>query len=106
MARSEKHEAIYATVMAIPAGHVSTYGQVARAAGLPGQARLVGYALHALPSGSSIPWHRVINARGEISLPLAGAGERQRECLEAEGVAFGLRGRIDLARFGWSFDAD
>lgn len=103
---SEKYQAIYATVAAIPAGHVASYGAVARAAGLPGQARLVGYALHALPPGSAIPWHRVINARGELSLPADGAGEHQRQRLEEEGVEFGLRGRVNLARHGWHFDQD
>lgn len=103
-ALSEKHAAIHATVAAIPAGRVSTYGEVARAAGLPGHARLVGYTLHALPRGSDLPWHRVINAQGRISLPAdSAAAEEQRVRLESEGVAFGLHGRIDLALYGWRF---
>ncbi|MGH2569508.1 MAG: MGMT family protein, partial [Bacteroidota bacterium] len=64
-------------------------------------ARLVGYALHNLPSDSRVPWHRVVNARGEISLPRAtGSSSRQRRLLEKEGVVF-RKGRIDLQRFGW-----
>src|SRR5262245_154669 len=59
---------IYAVVRRIPKGRVATYGQVAALAGYPGHARQVGYALSALPSGTALPWHRVINARGEISL--------------------------------------
>ena len=81
---------------------MATYGQVARLAGLGRQARQVGYAMHALPSGSAVPWHRVVNARGEVSRRATGAGElEQRGRLEREGVAFSWRGRIDLAKFGW-----
>ncbi len=83
----------------IPRGKVSTYGAIARLAGFRGQARLGGYALHNLPPGADIPWQRVINARGMVSLPGI-AGTRQRALLEKEGVAF--RGnRVDLSRFGW-----
>jgi methylated-DNA-protein-cysteine methyltransferase-like protein len=90
-------------VRRIPLGRVATYGQIAILAGFPRQPRLVGYALHALPRGTSVPWHRVINAQGRIS---ARAGEpagslTQRLLLEAEGVAFDARGRISLERFGW-----
>lgn len=91
---------IYRTIARIPRGKVATYGQIAELAGLPGRARQVGYALHALPDGAPIPWQRVLNARGEISLPgLSGA--RQRELLAAEGVRPGESGRIDLARYQW-----
>src|SRR5436853_7228935 len=65
---STTHDRIYAVVRRIPRGRVATYGGVARLAGLPGQARLVGYALHALRTGSVLPWHRVTNARGHGSL--------------------------------------
>ena len=58
---------IYAVVRRIPRGTVATYGQVAERAGYPGHARQVGYALHALPPGTTVPWHRVINASGEVS---------------------------------------
>ena len=57
--------AIYNTVRSIPSGRVANYGRVALAAGLPGQARLVGYALHRLPDDSDVPWHRVVNVRGD-----------------------------------------
>ncbi len=71
-------------------------------AGLPSQARLVGYALHNLPDGSDVPWHRVVNARGEISLDVEfGAGRFQRNLLEAEGVCFDERGRIDPGRYAF-----
>ena len=61
------HERIHAVVSRIPRGRVATYGQVARLSGAPEHARLVGYALASLPEGSAIPWHRVVNARGEVS---------------------------------------
>jgi methylated-DNA-protein-cysteine methyltransferase-like protein len=93
---------IYAEVRRIPRGRVSTYGQIAERAGLEGHARQVGYALHALPSGSGVPWHRVVNARGEISARRGSDwGELQRRLLEAEKVRFDGNGRIDLKRYGW-----
>ncbi len=93
--------AIYNAVRSIPSGRVANYGLVARAAGLPGQARLVGYALHRLPDDSDVPWHRVVKVRGGISLNQRfGPGRVQRALLEAEGVSFNSRGRIDLTRFG------
>jgi alkylated DNA nucleotide flippase Atl1/3-methyladenine DNA glycosylase AlkD len=89
-------------VRRVPAGRVATYGQIAALAGLAGRARQVGYALHALPDGSPVPWHRVINARGEVS-PRAEPGWAgfQRFLLEEEGVAFDLDGTVDLERFLW-----
>ena len=94
------HHRIHAVVSRIPRGRVATYGQVARIAGLSGQARLVGYALHALPVGTSIPWQRVVNAQGGISTP-GGHDSVQRRLLEREGVRFDSRDRIDLASFQW-----
>ncbi len=97
------YERIYAVVRRIPRGCVATYGQVAALAGLPGRARFAGYALYALPAGSALPWHRVLNAQGRLSLyaldPDAGLTQRMR--LEREGVRFDARGRIDLERHQW-----
>jgi len=97
------YQRIYAVVRRIPRGRVATYGQVAALAGLPGQARLVGYALHALTSGTAVPWQRVINARGTVSArgTQSGGALTQRMILEREGVAFDGAGRVALDRFGW-----
>ena len=91
---------IYSIVAGIPAGCVSTYGRIAALAGMPRQARQVGYALAALPKDNDVPWHRVVNAKGEIS-QRANGETRQRELLEAEGVVFDSKGRVSLKRFGW-----
>jgi methylated-DNA-protein-cysteine methyltransferase-like protein len=93
---------IYSVIKRVPRGRVATYGQVASLAGLPGHARQVGYALSALPEGRRVPWHRVINAKGEVSLRSEpGCDSDQRRLLEAEGVLFDHRGRVSLARFQW-----
>jgi methylated-DNA-protein-cysteine methyltransferase-like protein len=93
---------IYAVVRRIPEGRVATYGQVAELAGLPGHARQVGSALHALPASTAVPWHRVVNASGGVSCRRSGGGElTQRRRLEAEGVGFDLRGRVKLERVQW-----
>ncbi len=98
---SREYESYYAIIRAIPAGRVMTYGDVAAYAGWPPrQARRVGYALAALKGGTA-PWWRVINARGEVSYRARDglAHNVQRARLEAEGVAFDLEGRVDLARY-------
>ena len=91
---------IYQVVKRIPRGRVATYGQIATLAGLDGHARQVGYAMHACPN--DIPWHRVINAKGEVSPRSRGdSHELQRMLLEAEGVRFDSRGRVDLEQDRW-----
>lgn len=76
---------------------------MAELAGLPGHARQVGYALHALHGESAVPWHRVVNAAGAISLrSVPGFELEQRIRLEAEGVVFNARGRVPLARYRWA----
>ena len=93
---------IYAQVKRIPRGRVATYGQIARLAGLAGHARQVGYALAALSDDKTVPWQRVVNAKGEISLRAESHDEiRQRSLLEREGVVFDGEGRISLKRFQW-----
>lgn len=103
--RASNYQCIYAMVERIPEGCVATYGQIASLAGLPGHARQVGYALHATPAQLSIPWHRVINARGEVSARSEPGYEGyQRHLLEEEGVEFNSVGRVDLKRFQWQPD--
>lgn len=92
---------IYALVRQIPRGRVATYGQVAAMVGRC-TARTVGFAMAAVPSGTDVPWHRVINREGRISERRGGGGDiRQRQLLEAEGVYFDRADRVDFARFGW-----
>lgn len=100
--RDELVQRILATVDSIPKGRVASYGQVAREAGLPRHARLVGRVLRELPAGSKLPWHRVANSAGRISARADGwPSVEQRRRLEREGVRFEPKGRIDLDRFGW-----
>jgi len=92
---------IYDAVRRIPSGSVSTYGDIAKAAGLPGHARQVGYALAALDAHTDVPWHRVVNAQGRVS---ARRGDRsaesiQRTLLRSEGIRFRAGGAIDLERY-------
>ena len=99
--RDSSYSRIYAVVRRIPRGRVATYGQIAQLAGLPGHARQVGYALHALAKATAVPWQRVVNAAGAISLRPMSGGISQRMLLEKEGVRFNARDRISLPRFGW-----
>jgi methylated-DNA-protein-cysteine methyltransferase-like protein len=93
---------VYDVVNSIESGYVATYGQVAAIVGMPGAARQVGWALAALAQESDVPWHRVINAQGEIS-PRGGPQivDMQRALLESEGIEFNARGRIDLECYAW-----
>jgi methylated-DNA-protein-cysteine methyltransferase related protein len=93
------YQKIWRVVSQIPKGKVASYGTVARQAGFPTQPRMAGYALHGLPDGIDIPWHRVVNSQGKISLG-GEIGARQRLLLENEGVVFS-NNRIKLELFGW-----
>lgn len=98
------YENIYAIVRQIPVGKVATYGQIADLAALYGRARMVGYALYRVDTRSlDVPWHRVVNAKGEIShSPLRhGTDYRQRLLLEAEGIKFSAEGKINLPSYQW-----
>ena len=91
-------ERIWKAVSAIPRGEVASYGGIARRAGLPRRARLVGHALKVAPASLKLPWHRVLNAQGRISLPAGSKAHRlQRRLLEEEGVVF-RNGRVDLGK--------
>jgi methylated-DNA-protein-cysteine methyltransferase related protein len=95
-------ERIYDVIRGIPAGRVSTYGIVAEMAGMKGCAKMVGFALHSIPSGSDIPWHRVINSQGRISRhPDPVFGAMQRSLLEVEGIRFDDSGRVADAAWFW-----
>ncbi len=100
--KQTSYEVFYALIRRIPRGKVASYGQIAALAGLPGAARQVGYALHALPGDGNIPWHRVVNAAGRISLrTTSDHHHEQRVLLEKEGVVFDRSGRIAWERFRW-----
>lgn len=91
---------VYRLVRRIPPGRVISYGEVAALLGAPRAARGVGRALGSLPEPTDVPWWRVVNRNGEVSIRHFGR-LTQRALLEAEGVRFGRGGRIDWQRFGW-----
>ena len=100
-----QYRQIWQTVQAIPTGKVASYGQIADLAGLPGRARLVGKALGYVPKngwqGKNVPWHRVINSQGKISLTVCSAGfELQKQLLQDEQVVV-IGARIKLNKFLW-----
>ena len=97
-----RYEQIYEAVRRIPPGKVATYGQIAKIVGRC-TARMVGYAMAALPAGSGVPWQRVINHKGEISTRSRGDGDlRQRRLLQEEGIRFDRKGRVNLKKVRWA----
>jgi methylated-DNA-protein-cysteine methyltransferase related protein len=93
---------VYALVRACPAGRVTTYGWLAAAVGHPRGARMVGWFMNATPKGSSVPAHRVINSKGELTGSWAfGQRGRMQQLLEGEGIVFDAGGRVSLKRYGW-----
>ena len=97
------YDRIYAMVRLIPPGKVTTYGRIAELVG-GCTARMVGYAMAALKRGTApdVPWQRVINAQGKISIHGDGFGNAmQLELLKQEGVIFGENGRVDFSVYGW-----
>ncbi len=99
---NELHRQILEVIVLIPYGKVASYGQIARLAGLPKHARLVGYVLKHLDKESQIPWYRVINSQGRISVTHIDENGKniQQDLLEAEGVYL-LNGKVSLKKFGW-----
>ncbi|MEJ2762730.1 MGMT family protein [Photobacterium sp. MCCC 1A19761] len=91
---------IYSQVHQIPLGKVSTYGDIAKFAGYPGYHRQVGRLLATLPEGSTLPWHRVVNAQGMISQQGHDL-HRQRQRLLAEGIEVSETGKLPLRRYRW-----
>lgn len=93
--------AVFSIVRAIPKGKVATYGQVARLAGMPNSARAVGYALKRVPVNTCLPWHRVVNSRGQIALPPDSQSfARQVRRLREEGVEV-TAGKVSLPEYQW-----
>ncbi len=100
LSHPQKQAAVWSVVAAIPKGRVMTYGEVAFQAGLGRAARMISGALRKAPDNMGLPWHRVINARGEISFPRdSEAYCEQYELLAAEEIVF-TNGRISLRKFG------
>ena len=100
---SEFQTAIYTIVRKCPRGRVISYGAVAMMAGKPRAARAVGAAMRDLPDDTTVPWWRVINSKGEVSMRDIGYGPAiQRKLLEREGIRFNAAGRIDWEKYGWS----
>ncbi|MEN1726800.1 MAG: methylated-DNA--[protein]-cysteine S-methyltransferase [Pseudomonadota bacterium] len=89
LSAEDRYKKVWAVIEGIPAGSVLNYGEVARLAGFPGRARMVGMALGRAPRSRALPWHRVVNAQGRISFPEDSSKyQTQRKLLEAEGVEF------------------
>ena len=101
MARSTFTSEIIELIRAIPPGKVATYGEIAKLAGSPRAARQVVRILHTYGEKERLPWHRVVNRQGRISLKPMQGYEKQRGLLEHEGVVFDANDTIDLARFQW-----
>ena len=93
---------VWQIVASIPEGSVTTYGEVARLAGSPRAARQVGGVLKRLPEGSTLPWHRVVNHSGSISLTGPDL-QRQRQALLSEGVQVSGGGKIDMRKYRWNY---
>ncbi len=91
---------VYALVRRVPRGRVVTYGQVARALGMPRGARTIGWAMRACQD-PNVPWHRVVNAQGRISLRPTAGYQEQHVRLKQEGIRFSREGTIDLSKYGW-----
>ena len=96
MSDKNAFETIYDVIRQIPPGKAASYGQIAELAGNRRWARVVGYALHAVPEGSDIPWHRVVKKDGEVT-----GGKYQTRLLKEEGVGF-IDGRVDMKKYQWT----
>jgi methylated-DNA-protein-cysteine methyltransferase-like protein len=102
MSEDRLYGRIYALVLQVPEGYVTTYGELARQVGCT--ARTVGFAMAALPAGHDVPWQRVINSQGRVSPRADGDGSLvQQLLLESEGICFDGRQRVPLGRYLWSF---
>lgn len=101
MQASSLKEEIWQIIFAVPIGNVATYGQIARIAGYPNHSRFVGTTLKNLPKETKLPWYRIVNAKGELSFPIASdAFKKQKSLLEEEGVIF-KQNKLSLKRYQW-----
>lgn len=101
---TDNYQRIWNVAALIPAGKVASYGQVADLAGLPGRARMVSKALRSAPAGLELPWFRIINAQGKISLMKHSEGyNEQRERLLMDGVKV-QEGKVDMKVYQWQPD--
>ena len=101
LAQPSREEKVFMVLAAVPSGSVVTYGQLADLAGLPRAARMVGRILGNLPKDTELPWHRVINAAGKISLAEDSQSvEVQKARLQEEGIVFN-NNRVSLKKFNW-----
>ena len=94
-------ERVVQIILSIPTGRVMSYGQIARCAGNPRAARQVARVLHSLSEKHSLPWHRVVNAKGEIAIKEENSKQTQHDLLEAEGVPI-INDRIPLQEYKYS----
>ncbi len=100
--QQERINAIYLVLATIPAGKVVTYGELAALAGIPRGARLVGRVLRDLPEDTELPWHRVVNAQGRISLPNdSDSYQEQKRRLANDGIQF-INQKINLTIYGYN----
>ena len=97
---------VYEVVRLVPYGKVATYGQIAYMTGLHPSVRRVVWILHSCSDKESLPWHRVVNRKGEISLKPGKGYEKQKELLEKEGIVFSDNNRIDLDKYLWELDEE
>lgn len=107
MAGNDSYRRIWQQAALIPEGQVASYGQIAKLAGLPRRAaRMVGRALGSAPAAMKLPWHRVVNAQGRVSIPRGSRGfERQCELLVREGIEV-RDGQLDMDRYRWEPSLD
>ena len=101
MDNNDREIRLYTVIQGIPVGKVATYGQIASLAGLPGAARLVGKILSGLPADTSLPWHRVVNAAGKISMPEGSDSfNEQKKRLTTENIIL-TGSQISLKQYLW-----
>lgn len=106
MADSAFSNRVKQLIKSVPRGQVATYGQIAACAGNPRSSRQVAWLLHSSSRKDNLPWHRIINSRGTISLPIGGGFEEQKVLLEAEGIPVDEKGRIRLSKYLWNAAAE